>query len=128
MINKHIKIKMQGNINNNPQAMNNNQPPQANFDELSNGLDELRFLNRINNQSMTEYFEERFTTINESFPWLKDDEGNNVPFDKNVSLFEGVKFVSQYLAKKYNMDKDSISEASLSDLLSLYLDGQKRFL
>nr|WVH38325.1 hypothetical protein [Trametes versicolor] len=125
MINKHIKIKMQGNINNNPQAMNNNQPPQANFDELSNGLDELRFLNRINNQSMTEYFEERFTTINESFPWLKDDEGNNVPFDKNVSLFEGVKFVSQYLAKKYNMDKDSISEASLSDLLSLYLDGQK---
>lgn len=53
----------------------------------------------------------------ESFPWLLDDEGKNVEFNKPIQLFNGVKLISNYLEQRFEMDKNLISEVKITELL-----------
>ena len=57
------------------------------------------------------------SSIGESFPWFLDDEGKNIDFRKPISLFNGVKLISNYLEKRFEMDKNLISEVKINELL-----------
>lgn len=35
-----------------------------------------------------------------SFPWMLDEDGKLIDYNKSVKLFDGVKLISQYLEKK----------------------------
>lgn len=62
------------------------------------------------------------SSIGENFPWLLDDEGKNIDFNKSISLFNGVKLISSYLAKRFEMDENLISEVKLTEILKPFED------
>lgn len=59
--------------------------------------------------------ESNISNISESFPWLIDNEGKNIDFSNNIDLFNGVRLVSQYLEKRYNVN--NITEVKLTEIL-----------
>ena len=65
------------------------------------------------------------SSIGESLPWLLDDEGKNIDFNKPISLFNGVRLISNYLEKRFNMDKNLISEVRITELLKLFEENKK---
>ena len=48
----------------------------------------------------------------EDFSWLMDDKGNLLDFNKKVNLFNGVSLISNFLEKKYGIQKNEISYTS----------------
>jgi hypothetical protein len=66
------------------------------------------------------------TSIEESFPWLIDKNGNMIDLNKEVELFEGVDLISNFLEKKYNMDKNFISDVKLSELLNIFTENNNK--
>jgi hypothetical protein len=67
------------------------------------------------------------TSIEESFPWLIDKNGNMIDLNKEVELFEGVDLISNFLEKKYNMTakhKIFISDVKLSELLNIFTENK----
>nr|WUR10638.1 hypothetical protein [Elmerina hispida] len=47
--------------------------------------------------------------LEESFPWLVDDEGRPIDFTRHITVFEAVKYLSFFLNKRYGMDLDENS-------------------
>lgn len=64
--------------------------------------------------------ESNVSNISESFPWLIDKEGKNIEFTTDIDLFNGVKLVSQYLEKRYNVN--NILEGKLTEILKPLFD------
>lgn len=60
------------------------------------------------------------TPYNELFPWLIDDEGNVIDVSNSINVYDGVKIVSRYLETKYNMNRNIISEAKISEMLNIF--------
>ena len=57
------------------------------------------------------------SSYGESFPWLVDENGSAIDFNKPVSLFDAVKLMSSYINARYQVNPDLISEAKLSEIL-----------
>lgn len=55
------------------------------------------------------------SSTSESFPWLIDKDGKFIDLSSEVTLFEGIKLISNFLEKKYNLT--NLSDAKLTDLL-----------
>ena len=69
----------------------------------------------------------------EDFSWLMDDKGNLLDFNKKVNLFNGVSLISNFLEKKYGIQKNEISYTSpLSlgggriELISIFSENNER--
>ena len=60
----------------------------------------------------------------ESFPWFFDDEGKIIDYNKPISLFNGVKLISNYLEKRFEMDKDLISEVKITEVLKPFEENK----
>ena len=60
---------------------------------------------------------ETISSYGESFPWFFDENGRSIDYTKKVSLFDGVKLISNYISKRKNIDQDLISETKLTELL-----------
>lgn len=78
-------------------------------------LSKLNELNRFDDISKSE-----MSSLAESFPLLTDDNGKMIDFTKNVNLDNGIILISKFLEKKYSVDKDTISELKLSELISIF--------
>ena len=60
------------------------------------------------------------SSIKESFPWLYH-EGKAIKFNKDISIFEGVKYISGYLAHKYDEKSGNFSDEKLTSLLEVFI-------
>jgi hypothetical protein len=60
------------------------------------------------------------SSISESFPWLLDDQGKNIEFNKPIKLFDGVKLISNFLEKRFDADTNLISDVLCSQAHSLF--------
>ena len=89
-------------------------------ERLSN-LQLIKFNKEVNVEDLSELgIDSSSSSINESFPWLLDDDGKNIDFRKPIGLFNGVKLISNYLEKRFQMDKNIISEVKLTEILDLF--------
>lgn len=83
-------------------------------------LELVRYNSKVETSS-----ESGITSYGESFPWLVDEEGNMIDLSKSIRLFDGVKLISNYLEKKYEMDKNLISEVKITELLELFKNKEE---
>ena len=65
----------------------------------------------------TKLSESDISSYEEAFSFLLDEEGNKIDFNKSITLFNGVKLISTYLNKRFEINKDLISEVKISELL-----------
>jgi len=63
------------------------------------------------------------SSIAESFSWLVDENGKNIEFNNSIKLFDGIKLISHFLEKRYEMDPKILSKVKLTELLEGFLDG-----
>lgn len=61
----------------------------------------------------------------ESFPWLTDDNGDLIDYSKSINLFDGVKLISNYLSKRYDIDGNTVSDNKLTELLKPFTEGER---
>lgn len=61
----------------------------------------------------------------ECFPFLTDNKGNFIEFHKPINLFNGVNLISEFIEKKFDVEKDNISEVKISQLLDLYKNNKE---
>jgi hypothetical protein len=93
-----------------------------NEERLSN-LELIKYKEKIVESDMSE-IAGTFSNFSDSFPWLVDTDGKIINFNKTIDLFDGVKLISQFLEKRYNVEKDLISEVKLTELLELFKDNK----
>ena len=84
---------------------------------------------RVQNLLLLEY-KEKATDLQSSdlinpdysttFPWLVDDEGKMIVFNKPINLLDGVKLVSNYLEKRCQMDPNFISETKITEYMKIF--------
>lgn len=57
------------------------------------------------------------SSMEESFSWFYDENGNKILFNKSVGLLDCVKYITIFLEKKYGVDSQTISQIKLSELI-----------
>lgn len=62
--------------------------------------------------------------MDDSFPWLVDENGKNIEFNNSIKLFDGIKLISRFLEKRYEMDPSLLSKVKLTELLEGFMDGK----
>lgn len=87
---------------------------KSDVDSLREGLSKLK--TRIPDNDVSD----SISSISESFPWLINNEGNNIDFTTNIDLFDGVKLVAQYLEKKF--DVNNITDVKITEILKPLFD------
>jgi hypothetical protein len=55
---------------------------------------------------------------------LVDENGKNIEFNNSIKLFDGIKLISLFLEKRYEMDPILLSRVKLTELLEGFLDGK----
>lgn len=91
---------------------------------------------RVNNLQLIQYNKEikseelesisPVSEYKESFPWFIDENGKDIDFNGSINVFNSVKLIkliSQFLEKRYDVNKDSISNVKISELLEPFKDG-----
>src|ERR1700727_1763723 len=63
-------------------------------------------------------------SFSESFPWLCDEEGRPIDYNKSIRLFEGIKLISRYLETRYGADVSLLSDVKLSELINPFIEGK----
>ena len=53
--------------------------------------------------------ESLISSYEESFPDLVDKDGTKIPFNQPIGLFNGVRLISRFLEKKYDLEEGSTS-------------------
>jgi hypothetical protein len=73
-------------------------------------------LDELNNLNLSSY--------EENFSWLTDDNGKIIDFNRKVNLFNGVSLISNFLEKKYGLNKSDISDKKLSEFISIFSNNK----
>jgi hypothetical protein len=89
----------------------------------------LSELNQITHKKKEDIEEEDVKEImgsnyNENFPWFIDDKGQTINFNQPITLFDSIKLISNFLEKRYLIDKDFISEIKITKLLEIFKDDK----
>jgi hypothetical protein len=63
-------------------------------------------------------------SFSDSFPWLCDEEGRPIDYNKSIKLFEGIKLISRYLETRYGADVSLLSDIKLSELINPFIEGK----
>ena len=114
----HSSIILYSNLNS---SENINQMIEISLErERLSNLQLIKFNKEVNVEDLSELGIDSSSSINESFPWLLDEDGKNIDFRKPIGLFNGIKLISNYLEKRFQMDKDIISEVKLTEILELF--------
>jgi hypothetical protein len=84
-----------------------------------NNLQLVKYNDKLDKNESVDAAESSFS---ESFPWLTDADGKPIEFNETISMFEGVKLVSDYLVKNLKIDSNLISDGKLTEILELFKD------
>jgi hypothetical protein len=57
------------------------------------------------------------SSFKDAFPWFIENDGQLIDFNKPIRLFDIVKLISNYLEKRYNVDKNFLSDVTISKLI-----------
>lgn len=63
------------------------------------------------------------SSYDSNFPWLMDENNQILDYNKQIDVFKGVKMISYYLEKRFDLDKDQISNVKISELLEPFKDN-----
>lgn len=65
------------------------------------------------------------STLSESFPWLYDEQGKQIEFNKPIKLFDGVKLISNFLEKRFDADPNLLSDVKIGELLKPFSENKE---
>jgi len=90
--------------------------------ERVSSLQLIRFNKKEVDEDLIEFPNE--SSIAESFSWLVDENGKNIDFNNSIKLFDGIKIISLFLEKRYEMDPNLLSKVKLTELLEGFMGGK----
>jgi hypothetical protein len=64
------------------------------------------------------------SSYGESFPWLLDENGEIIAYNKPINLFNGVKLISNFLSQRFDVDKNLLSEVKITELLEPFKNNE----
>ena len=109
-------------INNSTSTLINELISNSEVEDLSKSL--VKYVQQSEGLDLTSPYGEDLNTYKDHFPWLANDDGTLLDFNKSISLFDGVDLVSKYLELKYNIQKEDISEVKLTEIIQIFQDEQ----
>ena len=84
-------------------------------ERLSN-LEMIKYENKVEGSDIKEIYGST-SSYGEGFPWLIDEDGKVIDFNKSISLFNGVKLISRYLETRHGINKENLSDVKFTELL-----------
>jgi len=84
-------------------------------ERLSN-LERIKYENKVEGSDIKEIYGST-SSYGEGFPWLIDEDGKVIDFNKSISLFNGVKLISRYLETRHGINKENLSDVKFTELL-----------
>ena len=98
----------------------NNSTNTINLNDIiaaSSRISDLQLVPYTNVSKESQESDISLSSYTEAFPWLLDENGKALDYNKRVGLFDGIKVMSNYINTRYNVNPNLISESKLSEIL-----------